>query len=112
MEIIGIDISKARLDAFRLGDGGRRSVGNDQAGIDALVRWTARPAIFVMEASGGYERLAHRRLAEQGCHASIVNPARVRDFAKAMGRLAKTDRLDAETIARFGAFTKPARIDS
>jgi transposase len=108
MNLIGIDISKARLDAFRLGDGARRSVKNDQGGIDVLVDWAGASAIFVMEASGGYEKLAHRQLTEQGRHASVMNPARVRDFAKAMGRLAKTDRIDAETIARFGAYTKPA----
>jgi transposase len=108
MEIIGIDISKARLDAFRLGDGARHAVENNENGIAILVDWAGPSAIFVMEASGGYEQLAHRQLSEQGRHASIVNPARVRNFAKAIGRLAKTDRIDAETIARFAAFTKPA----
>jgi transposase len=143
MEIIGIPpvgplgppedrLSKARLDAFRLHDGARQAVKNDQDGVEALAQWAGKTAIFVMEASGsgacppgpqggdGGERLAHRQLAEQGRQASIMNPARVRDFANALGRLAKTDRIracppaaqgadrGAETIARFGAFTRPA----
>jgi transposase len=60
-----------------------------------------------MEASGGYERLAHRRLLERGLEVAIVNAKRVRDFARASGRLAKTDRVDAEVIARYGAFARP-----
>ena len=60
-----------------------------------------------MEASGGYERLAHRRLLERGLKVAIVNAKRVRDFAKASGRLAKSDRVDAEVIARYGAFARP-----
>ena len=61
-----------------------------------------------MEASGGYERLVHRLLTERGIKAAVVNALRVRQFAKAAGLLAKTDRLDAAVIARYGAFAKPA----
>ena len=61
-----------------------------------------------MEASGGYERLAHRLLTELGRKTAVVNALRVRQFAKASGLLAKTDRLDAAVIARYGAFAKPA----
>ena len=73
-----------------------------------------------MEASGGYERRLHRHVTERGIKAAIVNPARVRRFAKASGLLAKpvlrqrtaltggTDRLDAAAIARYGAFARPA----
>jgi transposase len=95
MDLVGIDISKARLDAFRLRDGARQAVENNQGGVAALLDWAGPSASFVMEASGGYERAAHRQLSEQGRHASIVNPARVRNFAHALGRLAKTDRIRA-----------------
>ena len=61
-----------------------------------------------MEASGGYERTAHRELVAQGVLAAIVNPKRVRDFARGMGLEAKTDRVDARLIARYGAVMRPA----
>ena len=72
----------------------------DQLGLRAQV-------LLVMEASGGYERLSHRLLSERGFRVAIVNPARVRDFARASGCLAKTDRVDAAVIARYGAFARP-----
>jgi len=62
----------------------------------------------VTEASGGYERPAHRLLTERGIAVAVVNPARVRHFAKAGGVLAETDRLDAAVIARYGAFARSA----
>jgi transposase len=105
--VVGVDISKGQLDAYDLGTGRRLSVGNDAAGVDRLFAWARPPALMVMEASGGYERLAHRRLLEHGLPVAIVNAKRVRDFAKASGRLAKTDRVDAEVIARYGAFARP-----
>jgi transposase len=61
-----------------------------------------------MEASGGYERRAQRHLSERGLRVAIVNAARVRAFARASGCLAKTDRIDAAVIARYGAFARPA----
>jgi transposase len=108
--VVGIDVSKARLDAYDLGDGRRLAVGNDAAGIAALTAQLGLGArdLLVMEASGGYERRPHRLLSEQGLGIAIVNAARVRDFARASGRLAKTDRVDAEVIARYGAFARPA----
>ena len=62
-----------------------------------------------MEASGGYERTAHHELVAQGVLAAIVNPKRVRDFARGMGLEAKTDRVDARLIARYGEVMRPAR---
>jgi transposase len=108
--VIGIDVSKARLDGYCLADGRRLAVGNDAAGIAALADRLDLGArdLLVMEASGGYERLAHRLLSERGLAVAVVNAARVRAFARASGRLAKTDRLDAEVIARYGAFARPA----
>jgi transposase len=105
--VIGIDVSKHRLDVFCLATGRRLAVGNDEAGVAELAAWGGQ-ALYVMEASGGYERLAHRLLTARGLAAAIVNAKRVRDFAKASGVLAKTDRIDAAVIARYGAFAEPA----
>ena len=106
--VVGVDISKARLDAFCLASGRRLAVGNDAAGVAELAAWLEPGSLVVMEASGGYERLVHRLLVERGIKAAVVNALRVRQFAKAAGLLAKTDRLDAAVIARYGAFAKPA----
>jgi transposase len=105
--VVGVDVSKAQLDACDLGTGRRLKIDNDAAGIARLAAWAGPGAAVVMEASGGYERLAHRRLLERGLQVAVVNAKRVRDFAKASGRLAKTDRVDAEVIARYGAFARP-----
>ena len=107
--VIGIDVSKMRLDVYSLEDGRRWAVDNDAAGIAALVDQLGLSAqdLLVMAASGGYERLSHRLLSERGFRVAIVNPARVRDFARASGCLAKTDRIDAAVIARYGAFARP-----
>ena len=107
-QVVGIDISKARLDAFCLASGRRLAAANDAAGIAELAAWLEPESLVVMEASGGYERLAHRLLVERGVAAAVANALRVRQFAKASGLLAKTDRLDAAAIARYGAFAKPA----
>ena len=63
---------------------------------------------MVLEASAGYERTAHRALAGRGVPAAIVNPKRVRDFARGIGLEAKTDRVDARLIARYGEVMRPA----
>ena len=107
--VIGIDVSKMRLDVYSLEDGRRWAVDNAAAGIAALVDRLGLSAqdLLVMAASGGYERLSHRLLSERGFRVAIVNPARVRDFARASGCLAKTDRIDAAVIARYGAFARP-----
>ena len=106
--VVGIDVSKARLDAYCLERQRRLAVDNDATGIERLIAWLAPGSLVVMEASGGYERLVHRLLTERGIEVALVNPARVRHFAKAGGVLAKTDRLDAAVIARYGAFARPA----
>ena len=106
--IVGIDVSKARLDAYCLERQQRLAVDNDATGIERLIAWLGPDSLVVVEASGGYERLAHRLLTERDIRAAVVNPARVRHFAKASGVLAKTDRLDAAVIARYGAFARPA----
>ncbi|MFO1047103.1 MAG: IS110 family transposase [Geminicoccaceae bacterium] len=107
-QVVGVDVSKARLDACDPAGERRLSVANDAEGIAELARWLGPDSLVVMEASGGYERLAHRLLTELGRKAAVVNALRVRQFAKASGLLAKTDRLDAAVIARYGAFARPA----
>ena len=74
--VIGIDVSKMRLDVYSLEDGRRWAVDNDAAGIAALVDQLGLSAqdLLVMAASGGYERLSHRLLSERGFRVAIVNP--------------------------------------
>lgn len=109
-QIIGLDVSKGWLDGYLPANGRRLRVGNHAQGVAELVGALGDPAgcLVVLEASGGYERTAHQALVAQGVPAAIVNPKRVRDFAKASGLLAKTDRVDARLIARYGAVMRPA----
>lgn len=107
---IGIDVSKKQLDIAVRPSGERESVSNDEAGIRTLVQRLRelRPALIVLEATGGFERKVTRALAGAELPVVVVNPRQVRDFAKATGRLAKTDRLDAEVLAHFGETVRPA----
>ena len=104
-DIVGIDVSKRRLDAHALPTGQERAVSNDAAGQAALVSWLKLLGVWraVLEASGGYERSVVKALRRAGLTVRVVDPKRVRHYAKAMGRLAKTDRIDAQVIAEFGA---------
>lgn len=106
---VGVDVSKERLDVAFRPAGGHCRFPNDPGGIDALVSRLAeeRPALVVLEASGGYERPAAAALAASGLAVAVVNPRQARDFAKATGRLAKTDALDAQSLARFAEAVKP-----
>ncbi len=106
---VGIDVSKARLDAFVRPKGDAFGVPNDQAGIDALLArlGKARPKLVVLEATGGFERAVASALAAAGIAVAVVNPRQARDFARATGRLAKTDRIDAEVLARFAESVHP-----
>jgi transposase len=109
---VGVDVSKRTLDVCVLppeGEGGSFTVANDQAGIDEILSRLADsgPEIVVMEATGRYERLAATSIAATGIPVAIVNPRQARDFAKAMGRLAKTDRIDAFVLARFARAMEP-----
>jgi transposase len=100
---VGIDISKARLDVAVLPSGEAFEVANDEGGWSELVRRLGpiEAAAIGLEASGGFERGVLRALIEAGLAARLVNPARVRQFARAFGTIAKNDRLDAKAIARF-----------
>ncbi len=104
---VGIDVAKAALDVFIGSAGAAFSVANDEVGIQELLR-QLKPADFViLEATGGLEMPVASALAAAGIAVAIVNPRQVRDFARATGRLAKTDRLDAEVLARFGQAVRP-----
>jgi transposase len=106
---IGIDISKDQLDiAVRPTNERKRFVNNDE-GVDMLVQTlqALHPALIVMEATGSYHRLALGRLVAAGLPAIAINPRQARDFARAIGRLAKTDAIDADVLAEFGEKIRP-----
>jgi transposase len=107
---VGIDVSKARLDIAMRPSGSRESIANEEAQIAELVKElsTLPTALLVVEASGGLERRVVRALAAAELPVIVVNPRQVRDFAKATGRLAKTDKIDAEILAHFGEAVRPA----
>jgi len=104
-EVVGIDVSKESLDLYVLSSQQRRTVANAAAGHAELACWLKSLGVrmAVMEASGGYERAVAGALRRAGFDVRIVDPKRVRHFAKAAGRLAKNDRIDAQVIAEFGA---------
>lgn len=107
---VGIDVSKGRLDVHVLPEGEHFAVANDEAGIQSLLDRLlnkTRPALVVLEASGRYERPAAAAIASVGIAVAVVNPPQARDFAKATGRLAKTDKIDAEVLARLAAAVGP-----
>jgi transposase len=107
---VGIDVAKAHLDVAVRPDGANWQVPNDAGGIAALLEQLRplAPALVVLEASGGWEVLAAGTLAEAGLPVAVVNPRQVRDFARAIGQLAKTDALDARVLARFAEVVRPA----
>ena len=109
---VGIDVSKARLDVAEL-EGGVWQVDNTPDGIAILVKQMAemQPELIVVEATGGYQRSVVDALFHAGLSVAVVNPARVRQFARACGLLAKTDKLDARVLAVFGQRVQPKRYE-
>ena len=106
---VGIDVGKDHLDLAIDGQGTPWQEPNDATGIGAVVARLAplEPALIVLEATGALEVPAAVALAAAGLPVTVVNPRQVRDFARASGRLAKTDRLDAQVLARFAAVMRP-----
>lgn len=109
---IGVDISKDHLDVCRWPDGAARRFSNDRRGHRALLAWlgeaeVARVVRVVYEPTGPYHRGLERALAAAGLPLAKVNPRQARRFAEATGKLAKTDRTDAATLARMGALLEP-----
>lgn len=106
---VGIDVSKSQLDACRVPSGDVLAFSRDESGIQALLTWLAAmpPTLVVLEASGGLERVVIAELAAAGVPVAVVNPRQVRQFAGALGRLAKTDQIDAHVLARFAQDVRP-----
>lgn len=107
---VGIDVSKDRLDLALRPTGERSTVSNAEPDLTALVTrlQAVHPTLIVLEATGGLEIPVVGALAAAGLPVVVVNPRQVRDFAKATGRLAKTDALDAAVLAQFAEAVRPA----
>ena len=107
--LVGIDVAKDRLDVHLRPSDATFALSRDGGGLEALVERLAalRPALVVLEATGGFEVAVAGALAAAELPLVVVNPRQIRDFARATGRLAKTDRLDAEAIARFAEAVRP-----
>jgi transposase len=108
-EFVGIDVSKEWLDVHWLNSASAARFENSAEGQRELVERLAAVPVerVVVEATGGYERLLVVTLAAANLPVVVVNPRQVRDFAKALGQLAKTDRIDAAVLARFAAAVRP-----
>ena len=107
-KFVGIDVAKATLDVA-WNDGRTEQIDKDDEPVAAFVARVreASPQLVVMEGTGGYERLVLLALHRAGVPVVAVNPRQVRDFAKARGRLAKTDRIDAKILADFAERRRP-----
>lgn len=108
-DVVGIDVSKSVLDVARVPSGEGWRMAHDEEGLAALAEHlrATPPDLIVLEASGGFERDVVLTLATHGLPLVVVNPRQVRDFARATGRLAKTDAIDAQVLAQFGAALRP-----
>jgi transposase len=106
---VGIDVSKDRLDVHVCPSGEAFAVPRDGKGLEQLVNNLRKlgPAPIALEATGGFEITVAAALASAGLPLAVVNPRQIRDFARATGRLAKTDALDAKVIALFAERIRP-----
>lgn len=106
---IGIDISKAELDVANWGTGSYWQMSNDIRGRQDLIQRLKGldPMLIVVEASGGLEQPVVRELNQENLPIAVVNPTRIRNFARSTGQLAKTDKLDAKIIAQFAQAVRP-----
>lgn len=107
---VGIDVAKKHLDVHLLPEGKSWRIDYTPAGLARLLDQLEKvaPALIAMEASGGYERACADCLAGAGLAVAVINPRLVRRFAGSLGKLAKTDQIDAAIIARYAALAKPA----
>jgi transposase len=108
--MVGIDVAKDRLDVHVRPAGEAFAVSRDGPGLSGLVARLGElaPALIVLEATGGFEIIVAAALAGAKLPVAVVNPRQIRDFARAIGRLAKNDALDAEVIALFAERVRPA----
>ena len=106
---VGIDVSKDSLDVHVLPQGHQCCFVNSPGKIDALAKKLKKlnPTLIVLEATGGYEISAALKLTQSQLPVAVVNPRQVRDYARAIGKLAKTDAIDAYVIARFAQDVRP-----
>jgi len=106
---VGIDVSKNWLDVAVHDREEALRTGNDETGIASLVKRMKKlkPTRIVLEPTGGFEMLVVAELAHAGLPVVAINAKRIRDFARATGRLAKTDKLDAKVLAHFAAAVRP-----
>jgi transposase len=106
---VGVDVSKAWLDVASGDSPQILRVSNDERGIGELCLELLRsgPDRIVLEATGGYEQPLVRLMQQHGLQVVVANPRQVRRYAQATGRLAKTDRIDAQTLASFGTSLRP-----
>jgi len=106
---VGIDVAKDRLDVHVRPSGEAFAVARDGEGLMALIERlrALEPALIVLEATGGFETTVAAAVAGAGLPLAVVNPRQIRDFARAIGQLAKTDALDAAAIARFAGAVRP-----
>lgn len=107
--VVGIDVSKATLDVAVRPSGATWQAANEPAAIGALVEQVRAlsPHVVLLEATGGYEHAVVAALATAGLPVVVANPRQVRDFGRAIGQLAKTDRIDAALLAHFGERVQP-----
>lgn len=113
-KFVGIDVAKDKLDIAVLGEKKASQVGNEEAGIGKLINKlkVLKPELIVVEATGGYQRAVVLGLYEAGLPVAVVNPIRVRQYARASGLFAKTDKLDAFNLAEFGKQMKPRKFEA
>lgn len=108
-KFVGIDVSKTNLDVFSASDRSSHRLENSTDGASRLLKMLPTPgtALIVVEATGGYEREVVGALVADGHRVAVVNPRQVRDFARALNILAKTDRIDAAVLAEFAEKVRP-----
>lgn len=108
-DYVGIDVAKDKLDVAELGQKATREALNTKRGITGLVKKMCqlKPKLIVVEATGGYEEALVLSLFAAGLPVALVSPQRVRQYAKARGLLAKTDKLDAQNLAEYGKNIQP-----
>lgn len=108
---IGIDVSKALLDIFNGDTASYHQFDNSTPGIKKLMsavkKYKKDQILFTLESTGGYEKLTAKTLIKNGFSVAVINPRIIRDFAKASGKLAKTDKIDAKIIAAYAETMKP-----
>ena len=111
---IGADISKDHIDLYSLPNGQTLKVANGRKGFAAILKWigTKRVVRIVYEPTGPYHKAFERLMMVQGVALSKVNPRLARRFAEATGRLAKTDKIDAGLLARYGALLEPRILEA